>query len=113
MPDHALRRIYLGCIAVAFSNYLWGVTLSPGVIVNGSFCVMIPKTPDAIDARSMANFLGVATLVWSVVLYAKSYRHLKRLRNKCVLWGTGACMTLCPCDRPINPLTKPNPPTHT
>lgn len=106
MPDHKLRRIFFGCVGVATLTYLWGVTLSPGVIVNGSFCVMVPKSPDAVDARSFANFLGVATLVCSVVLYVKSYRHLKRLRKKYVRGGgrmpDWACRTVDTIERPTD-----------
>jgi len=82
VSDRKLRRVYGWCIAVAFVVYVWGVALSPGVIVNGSFCVMIPKTPNAFEARSFANLIGVATFVTSIVLYVKSYRHLNALKRK-------------------------------
>ena len=82
VTERKLRRVYGWCMAVAFVVYVWGVALSPGVIVNGSFCVMIPKETDAFEARSFANLAGVATFVTSIVLYVKSYRHLNALKRK-------------------------------
>lgn len=85
MSDGRLRRLYSGCIAFAFVVYVWGVTLSPGRIVNGSFCVMVPRTPDAFDGRSFGAFAGIFSFLASVVLYCKSYCHLQRIKRKYVI----------------------------
>lgn len=52
--------------------------IHPDQSTHSAFCVMVPSTPDAIDARSFANAVGVFTFLASVVLYIKSFR---------VLWG--------------------------
>ena len=84
VSDGRLRHLYFLLLAVAFVVYMWGVTLSPGVIVNGSYCVMVPKAPDYFDARSFGACAGIASFIAAVVLYCKSYYHLRRIKRKCV-----------------------------
>lgn len=85
VPARKLRRIFYWCIAVALLDYVWGVAVTPGRIVNGTFCIMKANHPGQLDARIFANLIGIVTFVASVVLYCKSYRHLKRLQRKYVV----------------------------
>lgn len=56
VPARKLRRIFFVCIAVAVLDYAWGVAITPGKIVNGSFCIMKAKSPGQLDGRSASSF---------------------------------------------------------
>ncbi len=82
VPDRQLHRVLGACAAIAVVDYLWGVAVTPGKVVNGSFCIMKAKSPGALDARIFSDLVGMVTFAMSVVYYAKSYRYLRRLHRK-------------------------------
>jgi hypothetical protein len=86
VPDRQLHRVLCLCVGIAFIDYVWGVAVTPGKVVNGSFCIMKAKSPGALDARTFTDLIGMVTFVMSVVYYAKSYRYLRRLHRKYVPW---------------------------